>query len=51
MIRSGLSKLMKDAYCVQFCLKPFCREVNNLHLPHDKKNSDITIHKWSSHQL
>ena len=36
MLRSGLltslSKLMQAENCVQFCLKPFCHEVNEGHL-------------------
>ena len=38
------SKLMRAANCVRFYLNLFCCEVNNLHVPHVKKDSDKTIH-------
>ena len=30
--------------CLRFCLNPFCREVKEGCLPHDKNDSDKTIH-------
>ena len=41
---SLLSKLIQAAYCVQFCLNPFCVEVNEGFLRHNKNTSDKTIH-------
>ena len=55
-----LSKLMRAASCVRFCLNPFCREVHDgflpheVHdscLPHDKKDSEKTYTICSSHQI
>ena len=39
-----VSKLIRAANCVRFCLNPFCREVHEGCLPHDKKDSDKTVH-------
>ena len=39
-----LSKLMRAANCVQFCLNPFSREIHEGCLPHDKIDSDKTVH-------
>ena len=39
-----LSKLMPAANSVQFCLNPFCPQVNKVCLPHNKNNSDKTVH-------
>ena len=49
MLRSGLLtsyvyKIMQAANCVWFCLNPFCHEVHEGCLPHDKNNSDKTVH-------
>ena len=30
--------------CVWFYLNHFCHEVNNLHVPHKKNDSDKTVH-------
>ena len=39
-----LSKLMQAANCVRFCLNLFCREVHKGCLPHNKNDSDKTVH-------
>ena len=38
-----LSKLMRVAKCVQFCLNPFCREEHEGSLIYDKNVSDKTL--------
>ena len=41
------SALVKADVSCKLCtvlFKSFCCEVNNLHVPHDKKDSDKTIH-------
>ena len=37
---SLLSKLIRAAYCEGFCLNPFCVEVNEGFLRHNKNASD-----------
>ena len=32
--------------CVRFCQNPFCREVHEGCLPHDKKDSDEVVHNF-----
>ena len=36
---------MRAAYFAPFCLNPFCHEVYNSWLPHNKSDSDKTVHK------
>ena len=38
------NKLMLAAKFVLFCLNPFWREVHEASLPHDKNDSDKTVH-------
>ena len=38
-----LRKLMRAANCVRFCLNPFCREVHEGCLPHDKTVHNLNL--------
>ena len=44
-------ELMQVANCVCFCLDPFCGEVNEGCLPHNKTDMIEAVHILSSHLL